>query len=75
MTEYIIDVSRIEELQNLNNTRALDKIFERAQSTIVNGEIVKLIRKSFSGLAEPFDQITTLEELETYRKQVYKYIS
>lgn len=74
MKEYVIDVSKIEELQNLNDTMALDKIFERAQSTIVNGESVKLVRKS-SGLVEPFDEMTTLEELETYRKQVYKYLS
>lgn len=74
MKEYVINVSKIEELQNLNDTMALDKIFERAQSTIVNGESVKLVRKSSSGLAEPFDEMTTLEELETYRKQVYKYL-
>ncbi len=74
MKEYVIDVSKIEELQNLSDTMALDKIFERAQSTIVNGESVKLVRKSSSGVAEAFDEMTTLEELKSYREQVYKYL-
>lgn len=74
MKEYVIDVSKIEELQNLSDTMALDKIFERAKSTIVNGETVKLVRKSFRGPAEPFDEMTTLEELAAYHKQIYKYL-
>ncbi len=74
MKEYVIDVSKIEELQNLSDTMALDKIFERAQSTIVNGESVKLVRKSSSGVAEAFDEMTTLEELKSYREQVFKYL-
>ena len=70
----MIDVSRIEELQNLKDTNELEKIFSRARSTIVNGEIVMLVRKDKSGTAQKFDEFSTLEDLDRYRKSVFKYL-
>ena len=74
MKEFAIDVSHIEELQNLNDVHELDKIFAKAQSTIVNGELVKLVRKTGAGETIKFDELSTLEELQSYRKSVFKYI-
>jgi len=74
MQEYIINVGEIEELQTIKNIDSLDIIFARAKSTVVNGESVILVRKYMDGRTERFDEITTLEELDTYRKGVYKYL-
>jgi len=74
MKAYVIDVSKIEELQNLNDKDELENIFYRANSTIVNGEKVVLVRKNKNGASEKFDVITTQEDLEQFRKQVFKYI-
>jgi len=73
MQEYIIDVSKIEELQTISNVNELNTIFERAKSTIVNGEKVLLVRKS-NGSLQKFDEFSTLEELADYKKTVYKYL-
>ena len=74
MQEYIINVGQIEELQTIQNTGELDRIFERAKSTIVNGEQVVLVRRQGNGKAERFDTFTTLEELRDYKSRVYKYL-
>jgi hypothetical protein len=74
MKAYVIDVSKIEELQNLNDKDELETIFYRANSTIVNGEKVILVRKNKNGGSEKFDEITTQEDLEQFRKQVFKYL-
>jgi len=75
MREYVIDVTKIEELQNLNDKDELGTIFYRANSTIVNGEKVILIRKNKNGGSEKFDEITTQEDLEHFRKRVFKYLN
>jgi len=75
MKTYVIDVSKIEELQNLNDKDELKNIFYRANSTIVNGEKVILIRKNKNGGSEKFDEITTQEDLEQFRKRVFKYLN
>ena len=74
MREYVIDVSKIEELQTLNDTNELEKIFFKAKSTIVNGETVTLVRKGKSGDIQKFDEFSTMEDLERYRKSVFKYL-
>lgn len=74
MREYVIDVSRIEELQTLNDKDELAKIFFKAQSTIVNGEIVILVRKNKQGVAQKFDELSTLDDLNRYKKSVFKYL-
>jgi hypothetical protein len=74
MREYVIDISRIEELQTLNDKDELETIFFRANSTIVNGEKVILVRKNKSGKSEKFDEMSTQDELEEYRRRVFKYL-
>ena len=73
MDTYQIDVSRIEELQQINDNDELERIFDRAKSTVVNGELVILGRKA-AGDFQPFDEISTLEDLDTYRQTVFKYL-
>lgn len=74
MQEYIIEATQIEELQTINDRKELDKIFDRAKQTIVNGESVLLVRKQYNGSQEKFDELTTLDELGEYKEQVYKYL-
>lgn len=74
MREYVIDVSRIEELQTLNDKDELENIFSRAKSTIVNGEKVLLVRKEKSGKGEKFDELSTEDELDQYKKRVFRYL-
>lgn len=74
MREYVINVSRIEELQTLNDINELEKIFFKAQSTIVNGEIVILVRKDKQGAAQKFDELSTLDDLDRYKRSVFKYL-
>lgn len=74
MNDYTINVAQIEELQTLNNTAELETIFARAKSAIVNGANAVLVRKDKAGKATKFDEMDTLEALEVYRKQVFKYL-
>lgn len=74
MQEFIISVGQIEELQMLNDKPALDAIFNKAKTTIVNGEKVALIRQTRSGDSYRFEEITTLPDLEVYKNNVYKYV-
>lgn len=75
MTDYTIKVNEIEELQTLNNTAELEKIFTRAKSAIVNGAAVILARKETSGKLNRFDEMDTLEALQKYKAQVFKYLT
>ncbi len=74
MNDYTINVAIVEEHQTISNISALEKIFTQAKSAVVNGAKVILVRKDHKGKAAKFDQIDTLEELEEYRKQVFKYL-
>ena len=74
MQEYIINVNQVEDLQTIKNIQELDAIFRKAKSTIVSGEAVVLTRSYPDGRSERFDEITTEEELATYKKGVYKYL-
>ena len=74
MREFVIEVSKIEELQTLNDKDALETIFFRAKSTIVNGEKVLLVRKNKNGKSEKFDELSTEDELEQYRQRVFRYL-
>lgn len=69
MQAYEINVTKIEEWQTVKDTGSLEQAFERAKSAIVNGESVFLLRGK-----ERFDELTTLEDLEAYRQQVFKYL-
>lgn len=75
MDDYTINVTQVEELQMTNNAGELEKIFTRAKSAVVNGAKVLLVRKGTSGPAAKFDELDTLEALESYRKQVFKYLT
>ena len=74
MQEYLINVTEIEELQMISNVDELKKIFARAKRTVVHGSKVILARKDNTGLVHPFDEVTTEEDLERYRKNVFKYL-
>jgi len=74
MQEYKIDVTRVEELQTIKDTASLDRIFKDAKETLVNGEPVWLMRVQPGGHREKFDELTTLEDLNHYKKSVYKYL-
>ena len=74
MKEYVINVTQIEELQMISNIKELDQIFERAKSTIVNGEPVLLVRRQANGVTQKFDELTTLDALSEYKNGVYKYL-
>jgi hypothetical protein len=73
MNEFVINVARIEELQTVKDVDELERIFSRAKSTIVNGEKTILVRKDKTGV-QKFDEFSTLEELEAYKKTVFKYL-
>ncbi|RYY90647.1 MAG: hypothetical protein EOO15_01620 [Chitinophagaceae bacterium] len=74
MQEYIIDVTKIEEWQTIRDMDSLERAFQKAKSTIVNGAVVRLVRSDRSGAQQAFDELTTLEELETYRSTVFRYL-
>lgn len=74
MQEYTINVTQIEELQTLKDTDQLDKIFSKAQGVLVGGGTVILVRKHTNGNKDKFDEFTTLDDLDNYKKQVYKYL-
>lgn len=74
MEDYTINVTRIEELQNISNTDELETIFTRAKSAVVNGAKVILVREEATGKKNKFDEIDTLEDLEVYREKVFRYL-
>ncbi|WP_153800435.1 hypothetical protein [Foetidibacter luteolus] len=74
MTEYIINVTEIEELQMTKDINALNSIFQKARSVVVGGGVIRLVRKSTTGGIQPFDELSNEEQLKTYKKQVFKYL-
>ena len=74
MTEFVINVTQIEEMQTVGNTHELENIFARAKSTIVNGEKVILVRKNKTSPPEKFDELSTLQDLIQYKNSVFKYL-
>jgi hypothetical protein len=74
MQELIIQVNQIEELQTIKDTDELDRIFKKAQSTIVQGEAVVLVRKNPNGEVNTVEQLTTEADLAAYKQQVLKYL-
>ena len=75
MEDYIINVGQIEDLQMINDIAGLDIIFQRAKRTLVGGGIVALVRQQRTGQADRFEEFSTLEELDAYKKNVYKYLT
>jgi len=75
MEDLIISVNNIEEWQTLNDTGSLGRMFRKARGVIVSGGKLVLERVQPSGERYQFEEFSTLEDLETYRKNVYKYLS
>jgi len=74
MPDYKINVAEIEELQTIRNTVQLETIFDRARSTVVQGGLVYLVRRSADGSTSKFDEISTEEDLARYKQSVFKYL-
>ncbi len=74
MAEYTINVSEVEDLQMVSNVAELNQMFTRAQSTVVQGGTVVLVRRTSDGSAYKFDEITTEAEIENYKQTVFKYL-
>jgi len=74
MEDLVIAVNNIEEWQTLNDTNSLGRVFRRAQSVLVGGGKVILERVQPSGQRYQFEEFTNLEDLETYKKNVFKYL-
>jgi len=74
MQEFEINVSRVEELQMINDVAELEQIFSRAKSVVVQGETVTLIRQNVDGSTYKFEEISTEADLENYRETVFKYL-
>ena len=74
MPEYTINVSEVEDLQTISNVAELNKMFARAQSTVVQGGTVVLVRRTPDGSVYKFDEITTEADVENYKQMVFKYL-
>lgn len=74
MAEFTINVNEVEDLQTISNVTELNQIFSKAQSTVVQGGTVILMRHTPDGSVYKFDEITTEEEMDNYKKSVFKYL-
>ena len=74
MEDYIINVGKIEEWQMINDIISLDEVFQRAKRALVGGGKVVLMREQRSGETWEVGDYSNLEDLETYRQAVYKYL-
>lgn len=74
MAEYTINVSEVEDLQTISNVAELSQMFARAQSTVVQGGTVILVRRTSDGSIYKFDEITTEADVENYKQMVFKYL-
>ena len=74
MEDFILSVGKIEEWQMTNDHVSLDMVFDRAKRTLVGGGIVALVREQRSGEVYRFEEISTLEGLDEYRRRVYRYL-
>lgn len=74
MAEYTINVSEVEDLQTISNVAELNQMFARAQSTIVQGGTVILVRSTSDGSVYKFDEITAEADFENYKQMVLKYL-
>lgn len=74
MAEYTINVSEVEDLQTTNDIVELNRIFARAQSTVVQGGTVFLVRRTSDGTPYKFDELTSEADMENYKGTVFKYL-
>ena len=74
MQSYIINLNQVEELQMIKDSDELERIFNKAKSTIVQGEKVVIMRTDPGGAANKVDELSTEPELEKYKDEVMKYM-
>ena len=74
MQSYIINLNQVEELQMIKDSDALERIFNKAKSTIVQGEKIVIMRTDPGGAANKVDELSTEPELEKYKEEVMKYM-
>jgi hypothetical protein len=74
MKEYDINITQVEEYQTIKNIADLEQILARAQSTIVQGGVVNLIRENPDGSSYKFEEITKEDDLRSYKESVMKYL-
>jgi hypothetical protein len=74
MEDFIIYVGKVEEMQMIRDTQALDELFQRAKRNLVGGGRVALMREQRSGEAWMVGELTNLEDFDEYKKAVYKYL-
>lgn len=74
MQDFEINVSEIEELQMIHNREALEIILDKAKRTVLQGHVVRLVRKPVTGPSIPFDELSTEEDIKQYRQSVLKYL-
>lgn len=74
MEDFIIDVSALENLQTIKDIQSLDLLFDKAKVTIVRGGAVALVRTQHNGTTDQFESYSTLEDLDQYKQNVYKYL-
>src|SRR5262249_29571561 len=73
MDDYIINVGKVEEWQMIKDIASLDEVFQRGKRVLVGGGTVALVREQRDGTSDRFEQFTSLEDFEAYKKNVYKY--
>ncbi|WP_431215316.1 hypothetical protein ACQ86N_11770 [Puia sp. P3] len=74
MEDYIINVGKVEEWQMINDITSLNEVFARAKRVLVGGGTVALVREQRDGSSWKVDEFSSLDDLETYRENVYKYL-
>ncbi|HZH99513.1 MAG TPA: hypothetical protein VEX63_00115 [Flavisolibacter sp.] len=74
MQELEMDVAQIEEWQTIKDLDSLDRLFSKAQQVLTGGGIIIMVRKQATGKPVKFDELTTLDDLQSYKNTVFKYL-
>jgi hypothetical protein len=74
MDDYVINVGKVEEWQMIRDISSLDEVFQRAKRVLVGGGTVGLERVQRDGATWKVGEFSNLEDFETYRSIVYKYL-
>lgn len=74
MEDYVIDVTKMEELQMIKDLAGLEDILQKARVNIVRGGKVVLVRTDVAGHQTAFDSFTNLDDFAAYRKNLLKYL-
>lgn len=74
MKDFVIDVSKVEEWQMLNDRSELEKMIEKSKSALVNGAKVIFVRGNHGSPPQKFEEIDNLADLEKYKERVFKYL-